>query len=242
MLSKAFWAAKSLHTSLDQALNHRRRAWFLRRLRVHALWARTRLELDVADDVTIGRNIKVTLEPQSQFRLVLRPGAVIEDDVTLFLRAGEMVLQPRAQLRSSCIINVRGRFELGAESIVSWFVVIHCGDSVTIGSRVGVAERATIADSTHFFTDPDAFYYHNTRHSPVAIGNNTWIAAGATIAHGTRVGNNCIVGSGTVASGDVPDGHIIADAKPNVRALRLPWKQTHGALVTETVKTTPGRR
>ena len=132
-------------------------------------------------------------------------------------------MHERSRLRTGCLLKVAGHFELGSESIISWFVVVHCADAITIGAKSGVAEHTTLVDSTHFYTDPQTAFYHNTRLAPVAIGDNTWVAAGAVVAHGSRIGNPCIVGSGVVVSGEVPDGHIVADARPAMRELRLPW-------------------
>src|SRR5689334_14216483 len=78
MLSKAFWAVKSAAASAGKAAARRRRALFLLRLRLRAIWLRTHVDLDVAEDAWIGRRLRVQLEPNSRVRLVLREGVVIE--------------------------------------------------------------------------------------------------------------------------------------------------------------------
>ena len=123
------------------------------------------------------------------------------------------------------MLNLRGRFEMGAGSIISWYSVVHCGESVTFGSLVGLAERVTVADSTHYFTEPDVFFYENTRHAPVVIGHNTWLAPGATVTAGARIGQHCIIGANAVVGGTVADGHVVTSGKPAARKLQLPWEK-----------------
>lgn len=45
---------------------------------------------------------------------------------------------------------------------------------------------------------------------PVCIGNNVFIGMNAIILMGTNIGNNSIVGAGSVVKGNFPDGSIIA--------------------------------
>ena len=45
---------------------------------------------------------------------------------------------------------------------------------------------------------------------PVIIGRNVWIGGGALILPGITVGDNAIVGAGSVVTRDVPDGATVA--------------------------------
>lgn len=211
-------------TSLSISLERRRRNFYLLRLRLHAFWIRTKLELRVADDAQIRSRARIQLAPRSRAKLVLGKGAIIDHDATIYLHSGEVHIGPGTHVRGNSVLSIRGRFEIGAESVISWGTVIHCGSAVTIGSKAGIAEHCTIADSVHFFTEPEKFFYHNTRHAPVVIGSNTWVASGVTITAGTTIGDHCILGSGAVVSRDVPDGHVVSAPRSEMRQGRLPWK------------------
>ena len=43
----------------------------------------------------------------------------------------------------------------------------------------------------------------------VEIGDNCWICSNVTILKGTRIGKNCVIGAGTVLSGNIPDNSIV---------------------------------
>ena len=43
---------------------------------------------------------------------------------------------------------------------------------------------------------------------PVTIGDNVWIASGVTICGGVHIGNNVVIGAGSVVTRDIPDGYL----------------------------------
>ena len=45
-------------------------------------------------------------------------------------------------------------------------------------------------------------------HAHTYIGNQTFIGANSIVLPGIKVGNNCIVGSGSVVTKDVPDNSV----------------------------------
>ena len=45
--------------------------------------------------------------------------------------------------------------------------------------------------------------------APITIGNNVWMGANALILRGTTIGDNTVVGGGTVVKGDFPANSVI---------------------------------
>ncbi|HEX7757448.1 MAG TPA: DapH/DapD/GlmU-related protein, partial [Niabella sp.] len=39
---------------------------------------------------------------------------------------------------------------------------------------------------------------------PVTIGNNVWVGGNATILPGVTIGDNCVIGAGSVVTKDIP--------------------------------------
>lgn len=46
--------------------------------------------------------------------------------------------------------------------------------------------------------------------APIALGEDSFIGAGAIVLPGTTIGHNCIIGAGAVVKGQVPDYSIVA--------------------------------
>ena len=44
---------------------------------------------------------------------------------------------------------------------------------------------------------------------PIIVGSNCWIGAQTVILRGTEIGDNCVVGAGSVLKGKYPDGSVI---------------------------------
>lgn len=78
---------------------------------------------------------------------------------------------------------------------------IEIADDVMIGPNV------SIITSSHPI-DP-AERRNGVIASPVVIGRNVWIAAGATIIGGVTVGENAVVAAGSVVTRDVPPNTLV---------------------------------
>lgn len=209
--------------SLLQARQRGRRAAFLARVRLAAAAADASVWLDVAPDAQIGAGVKVTFRPWTANTLHLRAGCLLEDGLRIQLKGGTVVVGERVQLRRGALLNVEGHLSVGADTIVSWGTVVHCREAVTVGPRVLIGEYSTLADSSHFFTEPDTTAWHNVRSTPVEVGAGSWLGAKATLARGARVGAHCIVGANSVVVGHVPDGSLASGVPATVRPLPLPW-------------------
>lgn len=59
-------------------------------------------------------------------------------------------------------------------------------------------------------TKPDGTLYDLEYAKPVTIGNNVWIAASVVINGGVTIGDDAVIGSGSVVTRDIPPGVIAA--------------------------------
>ena len=76
-------------------------------------------------------------------------------------------------------------------------------DGVVIGNKCTFGNNAIIVDHDHDFRKGEGFVC-----SSIEIGDNVWVGANAVILRGSRIGNNCVIGAGTVVKGKIPDGHV----------------------------------
>ena len=52
---------------------------------------------------------------------------------------------------------------------------------------------------------------------PVTIGDNVWLGGNVTILPGVTIGDNCVIGAGSVVTKDIPDGCVAAGNPANVK-------------------------
>lgn len=96
-------------------------------------------------------------------------------------------------------------------------------DGISIGNRVLISHGTHIHDSNSHPLDKDERFNQTrsvltTGHpqknpgiksAPITIGDDVWIGFGATILKGTTIGNNAVIGAGSIIKSDVPEGTIV---------------------------------
>ena len=111
------------------------------------------------------------------------------------------------------------------------------GRHVHFGSRVYANYNLTLVDDTHIYVGDGTLFGPNVTvataghpilpelrakgyqyNAPVRIGKNCWIGAGAVLLPGVTLGDNVVVGAGSVVTKDLPD-NVVAVGNP-CRVLR----------------------
>lgn len=117
------------------------------------------------------------------------------------------------------------------------FYANHAGAHVHLGSNVYLNFAVTMVDDTHIYVGDCCMFGPNVTvataghpilpelrekayqyNMPVRIGNNCWIGTGAVILPGVTIGDNTVVGAGSVVTKDLPP-NVIAVGNP-ARVLR----------------------
>jgi len=79
-------------------------------------------------------------------------------------------------------------------------------DAVVLGEYVCIGQRAILLTGTHDFTNPS--FPLVTK--PIVIGYGSWIAVGAIILPGVKIGALCVVGAGSVVTRNLPEQMVCA--------------------------------
>ena len=96
-----------------------------------------------------------------------------------------------------------------------------CSKSVTIGSKTLIAGGTHIYDTNFHSLDPAIRIEGNTdqvhtkfelgqHSSPVSIGNQCWIGSRCIILRGVTIGDQAVIGAGSVVTKDVPPRQVWA--------------------------------
>lgn len=219
-----FWKVKE-HNPLRYLYQYRRLV-LITRIRLTAIWHRATVDVDLAPDLRLGRRLRITIQPNTANVLKIGPRSQLEDGVVIMLKGGTVLLGPETWLRRDVLLNVSGRLELVETNVLSWGTIVHCAEHVRWEALVGAAEYCTVADSTHYFTEPMAYFYDNVRTAPIVIGANTWLCPRVAVTMGVTVGDHCILASNSVVTTDVPSGSLASGVPAtSVRPIRLPWRE-----------------
>lgn len=97
--------------------------------------------------------------------------------------------------------------QLGSNVSLSDTLILSYGP-VIIGDNVSFSYRNIIITSTHDYND-----FNKVITKPVIIGNNVWITTNVTILPGVNIGENSIIGAGSVVTKDIPS-NVYAAGNP----------------------------
>lgn len=76
---------------------------------------------------------------------------------------------------------------------------------VTIGNKCSFSFRNMIITSTHDYDE-----FSTIISKPISIGHHVWITTNVTILPGVTIGDNTIIGAGSVVIKDIPSGVFAA--------------------------------
>lgn len=83
---------------------------------------------------------------------------------------------------------------------------------ITVGDHTMFAPRVTVATASHpVLPEPRLQQYEYNL--PVHIGRNCWIGTGAVILPGVTIGDNTVIGAGSVVTRDIPS-NVVAFGNP----------------------------
>ncbi len=106
---------------------------------------------------------------------------------------------------------------LGSNVYANFNLTLVDDTDVYIGNSVMIGPNVTIATAGHPI-DPELRRKVAQFNIPVRIGNNVWIGAGAVILPGITIGDDSVIGAGSIVTKDIPAG-VVAVGNP-CRVLR----------------------
>ena len=94
--------------------------------------------------------------------------------------------------------NLRNHSPYAFDALFPWLITV--GNNVCISANVKLLAHDT---STEYVNG-------HTKIGIIDIGDNVYIGYGVTVLCNVRIGNNCIIGAGSVVTRDVPSGTVYA--------------------------------
>lgn len=97
--------------------------------------------------------------------------------------------------------------ELGENFYSNHNLVILDGAKVTFGDNVFIGPNCAFYTAGHplnFKERNEGLEYAH----PITVGNNVWFGGNVVVLPGVTIGNNCVIGAGSVIKRDIPDNSV----------------------------------
>lgn len=118
-------------------------------------------------------------------------------------------------INGKCRIEVRDTAQLVIGNNVGMSdVTITCHEKITIGNNVLLGVGAVVRDSDSHSLNPQdrliGLDWKNKQTAPIVIKDNVFVGMNTIILKGVTIGENSVVGAGSVVSRDIPDNEVWA--------------------------------
>jgi|APSaa5957512622_1039677.scaffolds.fasta_scaffold36991_2 maltose O-acetyltransferase len=106
-----------------------------------------------------------------------------------------------------------GKIELGKNSYMGRHGILA---SLSPNHKIKIGDNCAISHYLVIYTQnrmPDQDFSktpHKKEAADVIIGNNCWVGIRVFIKHGVKIGNNCVIATGSIVTKDVPDNSLVA--------------------------------
>ncbi|MBP2478856.1 maltose O-acetyltransferase [Crossiella equi] len=119
---------------------------------------------------------------------------------------------PEVEVRSPVRVDYGKHIHIGARSFVNYGLVALDVATITIGEDVQIGTNVQLVTPVHPI-DPELRRAKWESAKPITIGDNVWLGSGVLVLPGVTIGENTVVGGGSVVSRDLP-ANVVAVGTP----------------------------
>ncbi len=137
-------------------------------------------------------------------------------------RKGRIELGRWSWLGHGCKLRSHeGAISIGAKTVLGQECTISSYQHVSIGRECVIADRVMLIDFDHGMVEVERpIRVQGIYKRDVRVGHNVWIGYGACILRGVTVGDNAVIGTSAVVTGDVPANAVVAGVPARVIRMR----------------------
>lgn len=106
-------------------------------------------------------------------------------------------------IKSPFICEYGSYITVGKNFFANYNCKLMDGGKITFGDNVLVGPDCTFVTATHP-TNPQKRLDGWQQFRPITIGSNVWFGTGVTVCPGVTIGDNCVIGAGSVVTRDIP--------------------------------------
>lgn len=130
---------------------------------------------------------------------------------------GNLAISDRVRLVSTIatteiVVGGEGKLTIGASTFINYGCSIAAEQLVEIGANCSIGTYVMIMDNNFHRLEPDRRNERPCSH-PIRLGDNVWLGGRVIILPGVTIGNDSVIGAGSVVTKNIPAG-VVAGGVP----------------------------
>ncbi len=153
------------------------------------------------------------------YKIIWHLNAYIKKIILKMLYRGNIDFGKKVTFRRrfNVFIDKGGKLKIGNNCFFNNDCSINCCRDIKIGNDCLFGENVKIYDHNHRFSKRDVLIREQGfKTSDVVIGNNCWICSNVIILKGAKIGDNCVIGAGSIIKSNIDSNSIVFENKIEV--------------------------
>lgn len=147
-------------------------------------------------------------------KLIISKGATVKIGDNFRLNSGKKFNPIGRNQRSLFVVNKNAELIIGNNVGMSSIAIV-CASKIVFGDNIKIGGNTVFYDTDFHSLDykertSNPEQKHNIKTKPIIINDNVFIGGHSIILKGTEIGENSILGAGSIASGKIPSNEIWA--------------------------------
>jgi maltose O-acetyltransferase len=176
---------------------------------------RSNYERMIAGDFYISEDQEITAKQQRAIRLAGEFQAAFLDDVEAAQSVARELLGAmgaEAHVRAPIFVDYGFNITVGAGTFINYNLTALDVAAIQIGSHCQIGPNVQLLTPTHpLEAKPRRDKLEAAK--PIVIGDNVWLGGGVIVLAGVSIGENSVVGAGSVVTKDLP-ANVLAMGTP----------------------------
>lgn len=173
---------------------------------------RSNYERMVAGDLYISDDPEISSRQQQAIRLAGRFQAAFLEDTEAaqgILRELLGAVGEGSHVRAPIFVDYGSNITIGEGTFINYNLTALDVVAVSIGSHCQIGPNVQLLTATHpVEAGPRRDKLESAR--PIVVGDNVWLGGGAIVLPGVTIGENTVVGAGSVVTRDIPSNVVAA--------------------------------